>query len=427
MPAKNTNTTTKTYPGYADEIDLRLIFGTLWKSRRVIVIATLAVAVLTFIISYWVLPRTYESTAYVFIGAPVVDFVEAADFSGFSISPTLPDIKAVVELASAPGLLQSVLEDPSVIAALGDDEIVLSSLTESMTVASDLGKDQISLQITDTDPKRAALLANTWAKTVTETVNDTYGLGAIAQALDSQVSQANQDYEQAQVILTDALSTSQVNALNAQLDSRNSDLAGVLSGIIRTKRVLDDLEFFEQGLSGMLGETPLSLGDGLALTTLRQRSLTVASETFTIQIDSASFTGFTVSKALEATAQMRTGLQAQLTRLQSDQSFLEQEIPLLQRDLDIANDQISRVTLNRNQARGLYTTLLQQQQRVATVLKQSAKVATVSVEAVTPDKKSSPKVVMNTAVAGMFGLLMSLLGVLAVDWYRREPGNFAKS
>lgn len=418
MPAKNTNTTTKTSPGYADEIDLRLIFETLWKSRRVIVIATLAAAVITFVISYWVLPRTYESTAYVFIGAPVVDFVESPDFSGFKISPTLPDIKAVVKLASAPGLLESVIKDPSVIAALGDDEITLSSLTESMTVASDLGKDQLSLQVTDTDPKRAALLANTWAEKVTETVNETYGLGAISQALDSQVSQSNQDYEQAQAILSEALFTSQVNALNAQLDSKNLDLGGVLNNISRTRRVLDDLEFFEQGLSGMAGEVPLSLGDGLALTTLRQRSLTVASETFTIQIDSASFTGFTVSKALEATAQMRDGLQAQLTRLQSDQSLLEQEIPRVQSDLDNANDQISRVTLNRNQARGLYTALLQQQQRVATVLKQSAKVATVSVEAVTPDKEASPKVVLNTVVAGIFGLIMSIFGLLVANWWK---------
>ena len=414
-------------PNYADEIDLRLIFETLWKSRRVIVIATLAVAILTFSVSYWVLPRTYESTAYVFIGAPVVDFVEAADFSGFKISPTLPDIKAVVKLAAAPGLLEGVIKDPSVIAALGDDEITLSEMTESMTVASDLGKDQLSLQVTDTDPQRAALLANTWAEKVTDTVNNTYGLGVASLVLDSQASQAKLDYEQAQVSLSDAVSLSQVNTLNAQFDSKNAELAGVINSIIRTKRVLDDLDFFEQGLSDMAGESPLSLGDGLALTTLRQRSLTVASETFTIQIDSASFTGFTVSKALEATIQMRAGLQSQLTRLQSDQTRLEQEIPKLQKTMEDASYQLAQFQLKRNQAKGLYEALSTQQQRVATVLTQSAKVAIVSVEAVAPDKKSSPKVVMNTAVAGMFGLLMSLLGVLAVDWYRKESVNIAKS
>lgn len=420
MPAKTANTTTKASSIYADEIDLRLIFGTLWKSRRLIVIATLAVAILTFSVSYWILPRSYESTAYVFIGAPVVDFVEAADFSGFKISPTLPDIKAVVKLAAAPGLLQSVIKDPSVIAALGDDEITLSDMTESMTVASDLGKDQISLQVTDTDPQRAALLANTWAEKVTETVNATYGLGAIAQALDSQVLQSQQEYLQAQTALEDALSKSQVNALGAQVESKNTELTQALGILIATQRVLDDLEFFEQGLIGMAGETPLSLGDSLALTTLRQRSLTAGTQTFTLQIDSASFDGVTVSKALESITQMRDGLQTQLTRLQSDQSRLEQEIPQLRKDLDKASNQLSQISLKRNRSLDLYGDLQEQQQRVATVLKQSSKVATVSVGAVPPDKKSSPKVVINTVAAGMLGLMLSIFGVLVGDWYRKD-------
>ncbi len=417
MPAKTT--TTKTPPIYADEIDLRLIFETLWKSRRVIVIATLTAVVLTFIISFWVLPRKYEAIAYVFIGAPVVDFVDAADFSGFKISPTLPDIKAVVKLAAAPGLLESALKDPLIVSAFRDKKIAISDL-EKMTVASDLGKDQLSLKVTDTDPQRAALLANIWAEKVIDTVNTTYGLGAIAQTLDSQVLQSQQEYQQAQTAMEDALSKSQTSALTAQLDSKNADLGAVLGIIISTQRVLDDLDFFEQGLSGMAGETPLSLGDGLALTTLRQRSLTAGREAFTIQIDSASFAGVSVSKALEATAQMRTGLQSQLSRLQSDQSRLEQEIPQLQRDLDNANDQLSQFSLKRSQSRNLYNALLLQQQRVSTVLKQSAKVATLSVEAVPADKKSAPKVVLNTAVAGVLGLVLSVFGVLGVNWWKNK-------
>jgi len=289
-----------------------------------------------------------------------------------------------------------------------------------MLTAIDVGKDQLSLQVTDTDPQRAALLANTWAEKVAEVVNAAYGLGAVAQTLDSQVLQSQQDYEQAQAALEEAVSKSQVNALSAQLGSKNSDLGSVLGSIVRTQKVLDDLQFFEQGLSGIPGETPLSLGDGLALTTLRQRSLTVASESFIVQIDSASFAGFTVSKALEAATQMRAGLQSQLTRLQSDQSRLEQEIPQLGRDLENANAQLTQFALKRDQSQGLYTDLLQIQQQVATVLAQSSKVASVSVGAVPPEEKSSPKTVMNTALAGMLGLMLSAFGALGMNWWRNE-------
>lgn len=404
---------------YDDEIDLRAIALTLWKARRLIISVTLAVAVVAFVVSFWILPRQYEATAYVFIGQPVVEFTKSQTDSGITISPTLPDLGAVVKLSTAPELLDSVLKDAAVAAALGDEEITISGMT-GMATASAVGKDQLSLEITDTDPQRAALLANTWAEKLTAVVNATYGLGAVAQALDSQVLQAQQDYNQAQAALEDAVSKSQVNALSAQLGSKSSDLSNVLGSIIRTKSVLDDLQFFEQGLSGLPGETPLSLGDGLALTTLRQRALTVASDTYTVQVDSASFAGFSVSKALEAATQMRAGLQDQLTRLQSDQSRLEQEIPQLQTDLENANAQMEHFSTKRNQTLGIYNTLLSQQQLVVTVLAQSSKVASVSVQAVPPDKKSSPKVVLNTALAGVLGLMLSVFGVLAMNWWRNS-------
>lgn len=406
-------------PAYDDEIDPRAIFRTLWKARWVILFTTLAAAVVAFAVSFWILPRQYQATAYLFVGQPALEYSKSQADSGFAYSPTLPDLTSVVKLSTAPALLESVLKDPSVVAAVGNKKITISKMT-GMTMAAGVGKDQLSLQVTDTDPQRAALLANTWAEKVTTMLNTTYGLDTLAQTLDSQVLQSQKDYEQAQAALEEAESKSQVNALSAQLDSKKADLNDVLGAIIRTRSVLDDLQFFEQGLSGLSGETPLALGDGLALTTLRQRSLTVASESFTVQIDSASFAGFTVSKALEATTQMRAGLQSQLMRLQSDQSGLEQEIPQLQSDLENANAQLSQLSLKRDQSLGLYTGLLTIQQQVITVLSQSSRVASVSVAAAPPNNKSSPKVGLITTLAGMLGLIVSALLALALNWWRNE-------
>jgi capsular polysaccharide biosynthesis protein len=424
---------------YDDEIDLRAIvlalWKALWKARLPIIIVTLVAAVAAFVVSFWFTPRQYQATAYVFIDQPVVEFsksISATDPALFL--PTLPDLKVVVKLSTAPELLESVLKDPAVVAAIGNEEISISD----MVTAVDVGTDQLSLQVTDTNPQRAALLANTWAEKVTAMLNATYGLGALAQALDSRGLQYQQNYEQAQAALEEAVSISRVDALSAQLQREQVDLRCVLDNASQNLRVLDDLQFFEQGLNGVSGETSLSLGDGLALTTIRQRSLTSQlcqfesqsqsvpipstsiqnASDFTMQIDSASFAGFTVSKALEAITQMRAGLQAQLTRLQSDQSRLEQEIPQLQRDLENANARLTQFTLKRDQSQGLYSNTVQIQQRVTTVLTQSLKVATVSVEAV--PEAVSRKTLMNTAVAGMVGLMLSVFGVLAMKWWRNE-------
>jgi len=53
-------------------------------------------------------------------------------------------------------------------------------------------------------------------------------------------------------------------------------------------------------------------------------------------------------------------------------------------------------------------------------MKQSAKVASVSVEAMPTEKKSSPKVVLNTALAAVAGLMLAVFWVLAVNWWRKE-------
>lgn len=405
-----------------DEIGMRAYIQMLWKARKVILIVTLAAVIVAFVVSFWVLPRKYQATAYLLIGPPAMNFSKSTTDSGWTISPITPDIIAMVELSTAPVLLEKVLKDPAVTAAFGNEIIFTSNLT-SMVTAVALGTDQISLQVTDSDPQRAALLANTWAEKMTEVVNATYGLGALKQTLDSQVLQSQNDYNQAEVTLEDALSKSQVSALSAKLESMKGELDTALASIVLANRVLDDLQFFEQGLSGQPNKTPLSLGDGLALTTLRQRSLTVGSASYTIQIDSASFTGFTVSMALEATTQMRAGLQAQLTRLQNDQIRLEQDIPLLKRDLTNAGAQLAKFTLNRDQSQDLYAALLQQQRQVTTVLAQSTQVAIVSVEALPPDKKSSPKTMTITAVAGMLGLMLSVFGTLAVNWWRNNGDN----
>jgi capsular polysaccharide biosynthesis protein len=409
-----------------DDIDLRAIILPLWKARWVILVVTLGAALVAFIVSFWILPGKYQASAYVFIGQPAVEFSKSSTDSGLTISPTLPDLNAVVHLATSPDLLDSVLQDPAVVTANGTKKIYLSDMIR-MASAVSAGKDQLSLQITDTDPKRAALIANTWAIKVINLVNTTYGLNTVAHNLDTQVTKSLQNYTQAQVALEAALSKSKVDALNAQLVSSKADLGDVLASIIRTGRVLNDLIFFEQGLSGIPGESPLSLGDGLALTTLRQRALTVGTETFTVQIDSNSFTGFTVSKAMDSATQMAVGLQTQLTSLQGTQKDLEQKIPQLEKNLSNATAQLTQLTHQRDQSQLIYSDLYQTQQQVAIVLANSSKVANRSMDAVPPDKKSSPNVMLYTALVGLLGLMLVVVWVFLQNWWQdketKSEGN----
>jgi uncharacterized protein involved in exopolysaccharide biosynthesis len=219
-----------------------------------------------------------------------------------------------------------------------------------------------------------------------------------------------------------------VDALSAQLKNKQTDLSCVLALQSLSARVLDDLQTFEQGLKNAPAEAPLSLDDGLVLTTLRQRSLTSqpcqsdGQPGQSVQIDSAALAGLTVSNALQAVTRMRAELQARLPRLQSEQSRLEQEIPPLNNELLGAQAQLDQYSLIRKQSRNLYTALLQQQYWLATPEQSGQEVASLSMEAVVPPTAVSFNPLKNTALAGIAGLILSILGALALNWWR-EAGS----
>jgi len=203
---------TDPFPTYDDEIDLRAIVLPLWRARNLVLIVTLAAAIAAFVISFWILPREYQASTYVFIEKPALN-TSYETASGLLVSPIDPDIEDMVMLSTAPGLLESVHSDPAVVAAIGNEEITLADIATAVTIDE---YRLISLQITDTDPHRAALLANTWAEKVTTKVNASSGLSAIAQGLDSQVLQSQQNYFQAQAVLEEALSQIPVDAENSK-------------------------------------------------------------------------------------------------------------------------------------------------------------------------------------------------------------------
>jgi len=398
---------------YEDEIDLRELITTLLQGWKVILALTLIAAFVTFVLSQWVLPKQFQATAYVFIAEPKLHFAETGEIS---IRSNLPDMKSVVELAKSPALLKKVMDSPQV-TALGDIE---RKSLEGMVEVNSIGEGQLRLQVTDTDPERAALLANIWAEAVTKKINSLYGLDAITQELDTQVSQVEADYIQAQEALEKELAKNQVAILQTQLDHAKEDLSCTLSRSSASERILEDIHILEENLANKTNPT-LSLGDALALITLQQRtsaSQICASETQNpqLQITNASLE-ISLADALNTLAQMRNSLQIQASLLEKEQTRQEAEITTLQRDLENAKYQLEKHEQTRDQLKDLYTALLQQKNQTTTTLLTSGNVATLSSPAMVPAKKSAPKSLLNTAFASIFGFTLGIFFVFARSWW----------
>jgi succinoglycan biosynthesis transport protein ExoP len=330
----------------------------------------------------------------------------------------VPDLKSLVEMAQSPGVLGKVFDAQSVTGTAQEGNVF--GKFSGKLVAEVVGNQiRLKVKVTDTDPERAASIANAWARSLTQLINASFSSVSLAQTLTPQIQNTYESYQQAQAKLEQALKESQLDALQARLKSKQDDLASVLASLTRTQRVLDDLATLEKQLSGQSPEATLPLNYGLALITLQQRALTVTGESFTVQVDSASFANFTVAQALETIAAMRTALQGQLQSLQEQQRRIEQEIPQIQSELAKASAELDQFVTQRDRAESLYNALLSRQQLLQT-LQSSIQVARVSVPAVPPSTPSSPRIGMNVLLAATVGLLLSVAWVLIENWWRND-------
>jgi uncharacterized protein involved in exopolysaccharide biosynthesis len=425
------------YPLYEeDEIDLRALLETLWRGRKFIFVFTLLTTLLTLGISLF-LPRQYTASVFILVNSPLIDLSKSTlGGTDLAFSSPIPNLKSLVEMAQSPGFLDKVFDSRS---ATGTAQEGKAFGEFSAKLAAESVGDQIRLKVTDTDPERAASIANAWARSLTQLINASYSSASLAQTLTPQVQKTYESYQQAQAKLEQALKENRVNALQARLKSKQDELASTLASLTRTQRVLNDLATLEKQLSGQSPEAALPLNYGLALITLQQRALTVTSESFTgqidsaslqqrvlalnnesftVQVDSASFANFTVAQALETIAAMRTALQGQLQSLQEQQRRIEQEIPQLQSEFAKASAELDEFFIQRDQAASLYKALLSRQQLVQT-LQSNIQVARVSVPPVPPQKASSPRIGLNTLLGAVLGLMVGIFWVFLQDWWQK--------
>jgi len=400
---------------YDDEIDLREIALTLWKRRWLILVLTLTAALISFAVSAWLLPKQYQTVAYVTVSQPAVRYLTGQE--GLAAVPTAPDIKALPELVHTETIMEQVASDPRVASLLASGDNRLAGKTQ----VSAVGVSQLRFQVTDTDPQRAATLATVWAEKAAEWIEINYGLGALTATLDAQIAQTQQAYAQAQSALETFLAQDPTPILTRQLDSRGDIYACLERRDSAANAFLQRLEDLETDL--VQSDDPLSLSDALLLVSIEQDidALETCDKAQVI-LQPASpmlFTGLSSSRGLEVIASLRQNLQQRIAHTQSEQDALQEDMQKITVEIERLEYQRTEYNHLRDQARTLYQQLTFQQTVMESVLQKSGRVAEVSAEAKVPQAATSPRLLVNTGVVGMLGLMLSIFGALAVNWWRK--------
>ena len=403
-------------PTYDDEIDLREIFQTIWKARLVVIISTLAAAVIAYAVSAWLLPKQYQAAAYVVISRPTVQY--AGQEGGISAVPVVPDIKALPELVKIESILDQVVDDSRVAPLLASNGKQLSQKIQ----VSVFGNSQLRFQVTDTDPQRAAILATVWAEKAAEWVEFNYGLGGLEAALDSQITQTEQKYAEAQSALEIFLTEDPTRVLQSRVSAQTDAYACLEKRIIAAGALDKRLDELKEKLTE--SDEPVTLSDALLLASIRQDIDTLetcGSAGVILQSPSPTlFNGISSTQGLAVITSLNENLQQRIANSKHDQEALQMEILDLQVEIEQLSYRFNEYVRERDQTKLLYSQLVYQRSVMENVLQQGGRVATISAEAIVPQSASSPNPLLNTAAAGMVGLILSVLGILAVEWWRKS-------
>jgi len=459
---------------YDDEIDLRAIFQTLWKARKVILIVTLAAAVAAFAMSSFS-PKQYAASAIVAITNPRYLLQFDPRIETVSADKIQVNAKAYLGLATSDAVLAQLLEAPET-ATLMDGTGTLEDLRAMLEAKAGTDPSLVMLTVTDTDPARAAAVANAWAELYVAYIGNVYGQNQQTQAFfESQGVARKADYDTAQRALEEFLGNNSVNklqreiadrqtlinqyeaeqttsrghSLSQQLQNRRQILTGYYSELAIIEQLLDDARTLREQVQYESASTAANTGNALALLLLRsqafagdaganvqlQISLAQSAEPITTA-DVDSLIAVLESRQVKTQVRIDTLAAQLLTDPQVSAEELSQDDPISQLIEQYSNEALALTAqLEAEQARQRELTQARDLtwETFTTVARKAeeARIATASgngevslaSRASVPTEKVGPKRALNTALAGMLGLMLSAFGALAMNWWRNDKAD----
>lgn len=401
-----------------EEIDLREYVEVLLRHWKWIAALTLVAAAAAFVVSL-LLPPTYEATALVVITKP--RYVMRFDERFETVNDIQQPYKAYPTLAKSDDLLLQT------IAALNppppEEMQKLNTFRGKVDAASGSDPSVVELRVADRDPELAARIANTWAGVFVGQVNALYVETAQdAQFFEAQLAEADLELQAAEQALIAFQRRNQASVLSAQINAMKRQLSAYLEAQNAIELVLQDAASLKARLALQESQSAPALADDLAALLLQIEALSLENQVpLQLQIGGTNPISSLTKQELTAFLDGLTAtLQAQSVELEDNIAAAEPEILRLQGEIEQFNVEEDRLARARNLARDTYTTLARKvdEARIA-AQNESGEVRLASAAAV-PTRPVSPRKLLNTAVAGMLGLMLGVFGTFAVAWWQEE-------
>ncbi len=415
-----------------EEIDLRKYVQVLVQYWKWITGAALIAATAALVVSF-LLPPTYEATALVAVTKP--RYVMQFDPRFETLDNIQPAYKAYPELASSDDLLRDLMErlDP-----LPRGVQTLRDVKEMVEAEGGADPSIIRLTVRARDPEEAARIANVWAALFVERANELYGTHNEAELhfFEEQLQRAEAELQSAEQALIEFQARNQQAILEAQLSSAQRDLEDYLIEQRELERVVRNARMLQDRVADWPAEAQATPGDDLTALLLELRAFDVQTSregseevelgtgsSIWLQISDATLlaSGRTAGELRAFLDGLATTLEARSAEIETRIAALEPRILSLQQQLQEMEAERDRLTRARDVAQETYMTLARKVEETRIAVEEVSGEVRLASQAAAPQKPAGPRKLLNTAVAGVLGLMLGVLGAFVVEWWRQEP------
>ncbi len=400
-----------------EEIDLREYVLVLIKYWKWILGTAVVAAVVALVVSF-LLPPTYEATALVAVTKP--RYVMQFDPRIETLNNIQPAYKAYPELASGDEVLQELVARlnprPEGVETLRD-------LRGKVEAKSGADPSVIRLTVRYRDPEAAAHIANLWAEIFVRRANEVYGTEGQSQLqfYQGQLERAKAELAAAEEALVEFQAQNRAIILENRLDSYRQMQADYLADQRQITYIVQDIQGLREQLSRQPADQPATLADQLTALFLQIKAFNAqASAPIQLQVDSAAtLSEKSLPEQIAFLDDLVRVLEAKSAEIEGRLAELEPRILALQEELQQIRTEEDRLTRARDVARETYMTLARkvEEARIAAEDASTGEVRLAS-QAAVPEKPASPRKLLNTAVAGVLGLMLAVFGAFVTEWWR---------
>ncbi len=391
-----------------DEISLRDVYLIFRKGLPLIVIAALLAGVLAFVVSS-LLPKIYEAETTVLISPPAVN-VEGTQNLSFRPSSEV-SFEAYETLAESRGVLAEAVQSI-------DPELTYADMKGTVKeLIGPQGPGQsvpllVSHKVRDTDPERAAQLADAWANTTLSVVKNSLfaNIEPINAVTETSLEPLRTELAKAQGALETFEASDNSEALQATLNNLAQLIAAAKSGVITTSQLS----------LAQTGEVPQSRNDD----PINLESSLKADTQVSLRQEIAAKEAYLESLGDSSTAQDR----AELAALQARQALLTEQLSSYESQYQETRQTLAGLERQRRElaaalenADEAYQSVLQLQPMIAYVSELSPTNARILSSASTslPSDPVAPNRLLNTALAVVAVGLLTLVFVFLREAVRQ--------